>query len=149
VTTLILDYPVSANRYWRQVVLNGHPQNIRTKEARAYIEAVRWHVNAGCIRRIHGRVSVDLKLYPARPADWQKRQRDDPHGWSDSVRCIDLDNARKVVYDAIKGVLIEDDSWIHVDSGERMVPDADGARVVLTIAPLPLRAIPGQQEIEA
>ncbi|MFX7793104.1 RusA family crossover junction endodeoxyribonuclease, partial [Acinetobacter baumannii] len=56
--------------------------------------------------------------------------------WDDTVRCIDLDNAKKVLLDALKGVAIEDDQWVRRIVAERMEPDADGARVVLTVTPL-------------
>ena len=56
--------------------------------------------------------------------------------WDDSVRCIDLDNAQKVLLDAFKGVVFEDDKWVRRIVAERAEPDADGARVVVTITPL-------------
>src|SRR5690606_14915191 len=85
---------------------------------------------------IRGRVRIDLKLYPERPQDWQRRQRKEGPAWDDTVRCLDLDNARKVVYDSLKGVVIEDDKWVRKDSGERMEPDEHGARLVITVTAL-------------
>lgn len=56
--------------------------------------------------------------------------------WDDDVQCIDLDNARKVLDDALIGVAYVDDAWIWRSDGERMEPDAQGARVVVTIEPI-------------
>ena len=50
--------------------------------------------------------------------------------------CLDLDNANKVLLDALKGVAIEDDKWVRQLHSERMEPDADGARVVICITPM-------------
>ena len=47
----------------------------------------------------------------------------------------DIDNARKVLYDALKGIAFEDDARIFRDSAERMEPDGE-ARVVVTVAPI-------------
>ena len=133
--TLVLPWPVSANRYWRSFVPRGHQRAIVTlsDEAKAYKQEVGWLAKAAGVRKpIPGRVSVDVRLYPLRPADWAKRAAKDPAGWDDTVRCIDLDNARKVLYDALKGVAFEDDKWVRRDSAERMEPDGE-ARVVVTV----------------
>ena len=133
--TLVLPWPVSANRYWRSFVPRGHQRAIVTlsDEAKAYKQEVGWLAKAAGVRKpIPGRVSVDVRLYPLRPADWAKRAAKDPAGWDDTVRCIDLDNARKVLYDALKGVVFEDDKWVRQDSAARMEPDGD-ARVVVTV----------------
>jgi crossover junction endodeoxyribonuclease RusA len=55
--------------------------------------------------------------------------------WDDTVRCIDIDNANKVLLDALKDVAIEDDKWVRKLTAERMEPDGE-ARVVVTITPL-------------
>lgn len=133
--TLVLPWPVSANRYWRSFVPRGHQRAIVTlsDEAKAYKQEVGWLAKAAGVRKpITGRVAVDVQLYPMRPADWAKRAAKDPAGWDDTVRCIDLDNARKVLYDALKGVAFEDDKWVRKDSAERMEPDGE-ARVVVTV----------------
>lgn len=132
---LTLPYPISANRYWRTYMPNGfkEPVTAVSTEAKAYKRDCGWIVKAAGIREpIRGRVSVHLQLYPQLPKDAAKRMRDDPLGWDETVRCIDLDNARKVVYDALKGLAFEDDAMIFRDSGERMEPDGE-ARVVVTI----------------
>ncbi len=83
---------------------------------------------------ITGRVSIDIKLYPHRPQDFKKRMRDMGDNWDDGVLCIDLDNANKVLLDALKGVAIDDDKWVRSMTAERMEPDGE-ARVVVTITP--------------
>jgi crossover junction endodeoxyribonuclease RusA len=80
-------------------------------------------------------------LFPQRPQDWAKRARLAPLTWDDDVRCIDLDNANKVLLDALKGVAIEDDRWVRELHSQRMEPDGE-ARVVVTITPLALPASP-------
>jgi len=132
--TLVLPWPVSANRYWRSFVPRGHQRAIVTlsDEAKAYKQEVGWLAKAAGVRKpITGRVAVDVRLYPQRPQDWAKRAAKNPLSWDDDVRCLDLDNARKVLYDALKGVVFDDDKWIRKDSAERMEPDGE-ARVVVT-----------------
>jgi crossover junction endodeoxyribonuclease RusA len=130
---------VSANRYWRSFVPRGHQRAIVTlsDEAKTYKAdvALRCRV-AGVCEAIAGRVAIDVKLYPNRPQDWQKRQRKDGATWDDSVQCIDLDNANKVLLDALKGIAMADDKFVRKLSAERMEPDEHGARVVVTITPL-------------
>jgi len=135
--TLTLPYPLSANRYWKAIRIPGRTMMAPSKEAKAYKAAVAAEARAAGIRDvIRGRVAVTIRLYPARPADWAKRARKDPDNWDDSVRCIDLDNARKVLYDALTGVAFEDDKWIRRDAAVRCEPDEHGARVEVTIEPL-------------
>ena len=138
---LTLPYPLSANRYWRPVKLGTHISIVPTKEAKAYREAVAWSVSRLIRKPIAGRVAIEVQLYPQRPQDWAKRARLNPTAWDDDVRCIDLDNANKVLLDAIKGVAIEDDRWVRRLVAERMEPDGE-ARVVLRITPLALAASP-------
>ena len=144
--TLRLPYPVSANVYWRTRVVGKLAMTYVSKEAKAYKEEVAWLAKAAGIRKpFEGRVSIDIKLYPQRPQDWEKRARKNPECWDDDVRCIDLDNARKVLYDAFKGIVIVDDKWVRKDSGERMEPDGD-ARVIVTVTPLLM--VPTQRALE-
>jgi Holliday junction resolvase len=147
--TVKLPYPVSANRYWRtRVVLpsmdkiaaafkEGGLKGLCTfvaehafvntyvsTEAKNYKEAVGWLLrNAGVRRVLEGRVRVDLQLHPHCPKDWRTRARKDPLWWADTVQRLDLDNARKVVTDALKGIAIVDDCWVWKDTGEVMEPD--------------------------
>ena len=135
--TLTLPYPLSANRYWRPVRIGLHITIVPTKEAKAYRTQVGFLVKAAGVRQpITGRVQIDVRLYPNRPQDWQKRMRKDGAEWDDTVQCIDLDNANKVLLDSLKGVAIDDDRWVRKIVAERMEPDGE-ARVVVTITPMP------------
>lgn len=157
--TLILPYPISANAYWgtRVVTSKATRKSISmtyvTHEARAYKEDIGWRVKAAGLRRpITGRVSIDILLYPNRPKDWEKRQREHGASWDDTVMCLDLDNANKVLLDALKGIAMDDDKWVRRLTSQRMEPDQHGARVVVTIAPMPAEqpqaGLPGFDEIQ-
>lgn len=136
--TLCLPSPISSNRYWRSFVPRGGSRAITcvSDEAKAYKRDVMKLAMAAGAKPIAGRVALDVQLYPARPLDWAKRSRKDPDGWSDSVRCIDLDNCLKVLLDALKGVAFGDDSWVRSLHAERCEPDEHGSRVVVTISPI-------------
>ncbi|MEH6435794.1 RusA family crossover junction endodeoxyribonuclease [Massilia sp. DD77] len=135
--TLTLPYPLSANRYWRPVKLGAHISIVPTKEAKAFRAEIQALCRAqGVVSAITGRVHVDVKLYPKRPLDWQKRMRLAGAAWDDTVMCIDIDNANKVLLDALKDVAIEDDKWVRRLTAERMEPDGE-ARVVVTITAIP------------
>lgn len=132
--TITLPYPISANRYWRPVPIGKHITIVPTSEAKAYKRDVRLIVRQSGVRDVMaGRLRVHVQLYPARPQDWERRARKDPMNWDDDVRCIDLDNARKVLYDAMKDVVFLDDKQVWQDSAERMEPDGE-ARVVVTVS---------------
>lgn len=142
--TLTLPYPISANRYWatRTVPAKGARKAMAmtyvTPEAKAYKATVEVICAAAGIRRpLAGRVRIDVQLYPHRPLDWQTRQRKLGAAWDDGVQCLDLDNANKVLLDALKDVAIEDDKWVRKLSAERMEPDGE-ARVVVTITAMPV-----------
>ena len=133
--TLVLPYPVSANRYWRTYMPKGFkaPATTLSSEAKAYKKQVAAIVHAaGILQPFDGRVAVDIALYPNRPQDWQRRAKKDPECWDDDVQCIDLDNANKVLLDSLKGLVFHDDKWVRKLFGERMEPDGD-ARVVVTV----------------
>lgn len=141
---LTLPYPVSANLYWRSFVPNGSRRAIVTlsDEAKAYKQQVGWIARQAGIRKpLAGRIEVTVQLFPQRPQDWARRARKNPATWDDDVRCIDLDNANKVLLDALKGVAIDDDKWVRKLSSERMEPDGE-ARVVITITPLAQAELP-------
>lgn len=142
--TLTLPYPVSANMYWRSFVPRGHQRAIVTlsDEAKAYKQEVGWLARKAGVRApLVGRLAVTVELYPQRPQDWARRARRDPLTWDDDVRCIDLDNANKVLLDALKGVVIVDDKWVRELNSRRMEPDGDG-RVVITVRQLVLPDAP-------
>ncbi|PXX42231.1 RusA family crossover junction endodeoxyribonuclease [Aquitalea magnusonii] len=144
--TLVLPYPVSANRYWRTYQPKGFKAPVTTlsAEAKAYKKLVAGIIHRAGIRQpFDGRVAVDIALYPNRPQDWARRAKKDPECWDDDVQCIDLDNANKVLLDSLKGLVFHDDKWVRKLFGERMEPDGD-ARVVVTITQLvPERAQQG------
>lgn len=134
--TLTLPYPLSANKYWRPVRIGAHITIVPTKEAKQYrVNIAALCRSQGVIEPITGRVQLDVQLYPHRPLDWQKRMRILGAAWDDSVMCIDIDNANKVLLDSLKGVAIDDDKWVRRLSAERMEPDGE-ARVVVTITAL-------------
>lgn len=144
VITLRLPYPISANRYWRTFMPKGFKAPVTTvsNEARSYKAQVGWIAKAaGVLTPIAGRVEVAYTLYPKRPQDWKKRAEKDPLGWADSVQCIDLDNAQKVLMDSLKGVVFEDDRWVRRIVADRAEPDGEG-RLVVTIRKLETEASP-------
>lgn len=152
--TVTLPPPVSANRYWASRVVipkGGRPMVVTyvTPEAKRYKETVGWLLQAAGVRNpLAGRVYVDIKLYPHRPLDWAKRAKADPLYWADTVQRLDLDNARKVLNDALKDIAFGDDKCIWKDSGEVMEPDGREACIVVTITPL-VKASPQASILEA
>lgn len=137
---LVLPYPISANRYWRSRVLPKKNVAVTypSKEAVAYKKEIASRARLAGVRKpITGRVAIDINLYPQRPQDWVKRARLNPMSWDDDVRCLDLDNAIKVLLDALRGVVIEDDKWVRCLSATRMEPDGEG-RVVLRVVEIKL-----------
>lgn len=134
--TITLPYPISANRYWNSFPLGKRIMTAPSSEAKAYKREVAWLLKAAGVRdAIKGRVEVDIVLYAKRPLDWQKRQRLHGIHWDDTVQRIDLDNARKCVYDSLKAIAFEDDFWVWQDSGRVAEPDGE-ARVIVTIKPI-------------
>lgn len=148
--TLTLPYPISANRYWGTRVVKVKatgkfmPMVYVTNDAEDFKEQVGWLCKAAGIRApLVGRVAIAVQLYPHRPQDFKTRMRKQGAAWDDSVQCIDLDNANKVLLDAIKGIAIEDDKWVRRLTSERMEPDEHGARVVLRIEQLAAPVVQG------
>lgn len=139
--TLVLPPALSANRYWRPVNIGKHITIVPTSEAKAYRHEVAMLARKAGVTLTRGRVALTVRMYPARPLDWAKRAAKDPDGWDDTVRSIDLDNALKVLLDALKNVAFDDDAWVRRIDAERMEPDEHGARVVVTISPIVREAI--------
>ena len=104
---MMLPYPISTNRYWR----NFGGRMVRSSEAVAYKEEVGFIAVSSGIKMIQGPVQVDLVLHPPAPNDWQKREKKNPL-WGLDVRRIDLDNAQKVALDALQGIAYENDRQI-------------------------------------
>jgi Holliday junction resolvase len=120
VISLQLPYPVSANVYWRHVVVGRRAVTLVSREAKAY----RALVAALCadVKAIAGELHVELVLHPRRTAK----------GVASKVR-IDLDNAVKVALDALQGLAFADDAQVvelHAMVGEPM--DGGGLGVVVT-----------------
>lgn len=134
--SLVLPAALSANKYWRPVNIGKHITIVPTSEAKAYRREVGLMAKAAGVKPIVGRVALTVRMYPARPLDWAKRAAKDPDSWDDTVRSIDLDNALKVLLDALKNIAFQDDSWVRKIDAERMEPDEHGARVVVTISPI-------------
>lgn len=130
---LTLQYPPSANRYWRHTAPRGRVMSFLSAEAKAYKDDVAWRARLAKIVPITGRVALTVRLFPHRPKDWLKRQRKDPETWDDTVQCIDLGNCEKVLSDALNGVAWLDDSQHRRIVLERMPPDENGARVEVEI----------------
>ena len=146
---LTLPYPISANRYWRPVRIGQHITIVPTTEAKQYRkQVVEIVLRAGIVNPLRGRVAVDVQLFPHRPLDWVKRARKDPISWDDTVQCLDLDNANKVLLDSLKGAAIEDDKWVRRLRSERMEPDGE-ARVIVRIEQLVVAPQPQGDLLEA
>lgn len=131
--TLILPYPVSANRYWRTVVnrKTGHAMTFVSEEAKAFKTEVAWKAKTcGVKSPLLGRIAISYTLHPKLPQDWARRQRKDPSGWTDTVQCMDLDNAQKVLLDAMKGVVFSDDKWVRRIVAQRGEPLGEACLVV-------------------
>lgn len=150
--TLTLPYPISANRYWAHRVITpkgGRPMALTyvTPEAKAYRDQVQACCKAAGIREpLFGRVVLELKLYPHRPLDWKTRMRKYGDLWDDTVQCIDLGNAEKVLSDALQGVVIGDDKRFRRIVLDRMEPDGGEARVEVCVTKL-VSAVPKQLEL--
>lgn len=137
VITLTLPYPVSANKYWRPVHIGNHVTIVPTKDAKDYRKAVALiAAQAGIRAPLLGRVAISVQLFPHRPLDYKTRMRKLGDAWDDSVQCIDLDNANKVLLDSLKGIAIEDDRWVRELISKRMEPDDGEARVVVRVVQL-------------
>ena len=140
--TLVLPYPISANRYWasRTIMPRGAASlHVHLRDA----GSPRLQGEGRGDREGHGHPQAHRRPcagrsapIPHRPQDWQARQRKFGAAWDDSVQCLDLDNARKVAYDALKGLVMEDDVWVRSETGDRMEPDAEGARLEVTVSAL-------------
>ena len=151
--TLTLPYPVSSNRYWatRVVKMGGMPRSMTyvTKEAQAFKDQVGWLAKAAGVRApITGRVAISYTLHPHCPQDAHRRMKRDPLNWDDTVQCIDLDNAQKVLLDALKGVVMEDDKWVRRITAERGMP-VDGGKLVVTIEAISTEPAPEQGDLLA
>jgi crossover junction endodeoxyribonuclease RusA len=138
--TVRLPYPITANLLWRTRVVypkNGKPvvSTYVSKEGKEYKKTVGWLLRKAGVREpLTCRVRLDIQLHPHCPLDWRSRAKKDPLWWADTVQRHDLDNCRKVLTDALKGIAIVDDKQVWEDSGRVMEPRPDvEACVVLRI----------------
>jgi crossover junction endodeoxyribonuclease RusA len=145
VIELVLPYPISANRYWASRVIRSKATGKQmamtyvTPEAKHYREQVAWLARSAGVRKpISGRVRLHAELYPHRPLDWQARMRKFGECWDDTVQCIDLGNAEKVMSDALQGIVIADDCMFRRIVLDRMEPDARGARLLVRVEAIEL-----------
>lgn len=85
-------------------------------EAKAYRNLVGWEARQQGLRKpVHGLVALTIRLIPANRV------------------CMDLDNALKVVIDALKGIAYIDDAQVRRIVAERADPDGS-ARLEIEIA---------------
>ena len=126
--TIVLPYPISANRYWRtfrnRMVRSKEAQTFRTK-AMAACAAVRAPTYTGY-------VAVQIRLLPKLTKAGKA-----------SLRLMDLDNALKVTIDSLQGCVIVDDSQIRQISAEYGPPVLNGG-VELTVRKFPPPALAPQ-----
>lgn len=141
--TLVLPYPVSANRYWATRVVTpkgGKPMALTyiTPEAKAFKLEVQKIARAAGVTSplVDCIIKLEIWLYPHRPLDWEARIRKLGQRWHWKVRCIDLGNCEKILSDALNTICFEDDSQHFMIAKQRMEPDANGARVQVRITPI-------------
>lgn len=160
--TVRLPYPPSVNAVWHSRVLTAKKganagrqivSTFTTHEARKYKESVGWILRqAGMRQPFTCRVRLDMQLWPHCPQDWKKRMKADPLWWADTVKRIDLDNANKVLIDALKGIAIVDDDQVWKLTGEVMEPQQDVPagvvmRLCCAVKDDPQAAIPMQPQV--
>jgi len=97
VTAIWLPYPPSANRYLRHALRRTY----RTAEANEYRKVVEREARLSGAPIIDGPVSIAVTLHPKMTKSGQA-----------SKTVIDLDNGIKVVFDAVQGILYENDRQI-------------------------------------
>ena len=125
---MMLPYPISTNVYWR----NFRGRMVRSSAANAYKDEVGWIAKASHAKMHTTPVMMMMTLHPPRPQDAEKREKKD-RLWGLGVRRIDIDNAQKVVLDALQGISYENDRQITFLSIKLGVPVANGGlRVEIT-----------------
>ena len=110
--TLIFPFPPSLHRAY--ITRKGSYKRIRTDVAKNYIEIVQWTVSEARVKKPYPFVSLlQLRFY-----------------WPDN-RTRDYDNHAYLIMNALKGTLLEDDSWKNI--GEKSLKscgiDKDNPRV--------------------
>lgn len=125
--TLVLPYPVSANRYWRHFGYNpragGKARAVTfvSEDGKAYREEVGWRAKAAGVRvPFTCHVEMVVRLVP------------------ENKVCMDLDNALKVTIDALKGIVYADDDQIMKITAERAPAEPGGKRLEVDVMPYSL-----------
>jgi crossover junction endodeoxyribonuclease RusA len=117
--TIRLPYPVSANKYWRTMVMKGRAVTYVSSEARSYKQAVAWIAIAAGVRPVHEHVALKIVLHP----------KTTKHGEASKI-CLDLDNSIKVTCDALNGIAYNDDSQVKRIEAEYGEAIKDGGMTV-------------------
>lgn len=112
---MVFPYPPSANRYWR--VWGGRV--VRSSEATSYKAICKGIATLSKHPTIEGDVSISVLLHP------KKTKK----GAASKTR-IDLDNALKVVIDAMQGVIYANDSQVVRIVAEIGCPLTDGGLTI-------------------
>ena len=107
---LRLDYPVSANRYWRTC----RGRTYRSSEAEQYKASVNTIATAAGLIAIEGPAAVSITLHPKLTKKGVA-----------SLARMDLDNCIKVTLDALNGIAYSDDAQV-VNLSVRIGPAVDG-----------------------
>jgi crossover junction endodeoxyribonuclease RusA len=102
---------------------------VRSSAANAYKDEVGWIAKTNHARLHTTPVMVMMTLHPPRPQDAEKREKKD-RLWGLGVRRIDIDNAQKVVLDALQGISYENDRQITFLSIKLGQPVIDGGLYV-------------------
>lgn len=111
VNTLLLPYPPSANRYWR----NMRGRMVRSAEANAFRVIVGRKCMADSVKPLEGQIQVAIGLHPVTKKNGEA-----------SATRLDLDNCIKVVLDALNGHAYTDDKQIVRITAEVAGPLQDG-----------------------
>ena len=136
---LILPYPLSANRYYRNFTPKGRKNSVTvlSREAHVYKRRVQEIARkAGIEKPFTCRVKFEYSLSPKLPKDAERRMKRDPKNWDDTVQCIDLDNAQKVTLDSLEGIIFKNDKMIRQIVGERILPEDEKGKLYVRITPL-------------
>lgn len=94
---LKLPYPISTNRYWR----NFKGRTVLSGEAKHYKQEVAWLAKQAKMPLLDGDVEVHIRVIP------KARKDGEP-----SLQLLDLDNATKVLLDALQLIAYHNDKQI-------------------------------------
>jgi crossover junction endodeoxyribonuclease RusA len=112
---LRLDYPPSANRYWRCF----RNRMVPSAAATAYKKHVKTVAQTDGLVLHNDSICVNIKLLPKLTAKGEA-----------SKVILDLDNCLKVALDALQGVIIENDNQVKEIHASYGVPTQNGGLIV-------------------